>query len=82
MIQRILGLVVGGLLTLILLIIMVPNTDASWQDFLAPLVIGNVAAFFWPVVIGWLLVRRAKQRRENQIDQEVARQLDEQQRRG
>ena len=78
MIQRAIGVTIGGLVTLILLVIMVP-ADATWQDYLVPLVIGNVAAFFWPVVIAFWLGRRAKQRRSDQIDQEVSRQINEQQ---
>ena len=79
MIQRAIGVAVGGLITLILLIIFGP-AGAAWQDYVAPLVIGNVAAFFWPVVIAFWLGRRVKQRRENDINEEVARQLDQQKR--
>jgi len=79
MIQRGLGVTIGGIVTLILLLIMVPD-NPTWQDYLAPLVIGNVAAFFWPLVIAIWLGRRAKQRREDKIQDEVQRQLDEQNR--
>jgi preprotein translocase subunit SecF len=80
MILRAIGVTIGGLVTLILLVIMVPGTGATWQDFITPLVIGNVAAFFWPVVIAFYLGRRVKQRRENEIEAEVQRQLDQQNR--
>lgn len=76
MIQRGIGIAVGALVTLILLIILVP-VDQSWQDYIAPLVIGGLAAFFWPVVIGFWLGRRARARREGQIQNEVQRQLDQ-----
>jgi hypothetical protein len=79
MIQRGIGVTIGGLVTLILLLIMVPESPA-WQDYIAPLVIGNVAAFFWPVVIAFWLGRRVKQRRESKIEDEVQRQMDEQNR--
>jgi hypothetical protein len=80
MLQRILGLTVGALITLILLVVMVPNTDPSWTDYIAPLVVGQVAAFFWPIVIAFWLGRRAKQRREDQVSAEVQRQLDQERR--
>jgi phosphotransferase system glucose/maltose/N-acetylglucosamine-specific IIC component len=81
MIQRGIGVTIGGLVTLILLVILVP-ADATWQDYIAPLVIGNVAAFFWPVVIAFWLGRRVKQRREDKIEDEVQRQMDQQNRGG
>jgi hypothetical protein len=77
MIQRALGVTIGGLVTLILLLIMVPASP-TWQDYLAPLVIGNVAAFFWPVVIAFWLGRRVKNRRDQKIEDEVQRQVDAQ----
>ena len=80
MLQRILGLAIGALITLILLVFMVPDTNASWSDYVLPLVIGQVAAFFWPVVIGFWLARRVKQRREDQVSAEVQRQLDQERR--
>ncbi|MFV2065211.1 MAG: hypothetical protein ACC726_17100 [Chloroflexota bacterium] len=79
MIQRGLGVTIGGIVTLVLLLIMVPDNPV-WQDYLAPLVIGNVAAFFWPVVIAFWLGRRVKQRRESKIEDEVQRQLDQERR--
>ncbi len=77
MIQQIIGLIVGGIVTLVLLI---PMSDATLDQAVVPVIIGAVAAFFWPIVVGWLLVRRAKQRREDQIQNEVQRQMDQQKR--
>jgi hypothetical protein len=76
MIQNGIGIAVGALVTLVFLILMVP-ADQTWQDYVAPLVIGGIAAFFWPVVIGIWLGRRARARRDNQIQSEVQRQLDQ-----
>ncbi len=76
-IQRIIGLAIGVVISLVLMPIM---TDATIEQAVAPLVIGAVAAFFWPIVIAWFLVRRAKQRREDHIQSEVERQINEQKR--
>ncbi len=76
-IQRIIGLAIGVIVTLILLVAM---TDVTMEQALVPLIIGAVAAFFWPVVIAWYLARRAKQRREGRIQDEVSRQMDQQNR--
>jgi hypothetical protein len=77
MIQRIIGLAIGVIVALVLLVAM---TSVTWDEAIVPLVIGAVAAFFWPVVIGWYLVRRAKARREDQMQQEISRQIDQQNR--
>lgn len=81
MIQRGIGIAVGALVSLIFLIILVP-VDQGWQDYIVPLVIGGLTAFFWPVVIGWYLGRRARQKREDQIQGEVQRQLDQERNQG
>ncbi len=77
MIQRIIGLAIGVIVTLILLVAM---TSVTATEAIAPLVIGAIAAFFWPIVIGWFLVRRARQRQQNKIEDEVSRQMNQQKR--
>jgi len=76
-IQRIIGLVIGGVIALVLLALM---TDVTIDQAFVPILIGGIAAWAWPVVIGIWLVRRAKARRENQIEDEVQRQLNQQKR--
>jgi hypothetical protein len=76
MIQRAIGVTIGGVVTLILLALM---TSVTVDQALAPVVIGAIAAWAWPVVIAFVLARRVKQRRENQIEDEVQRQIREQQ---
>ena len=81
MIQRAIGAVVGAIVSLVLLVLMT-DPRVALDQIVIPLAIGAVAAWFWPVVIGWWLARRAKERRSNQIEDEVQRQLDEERRRG
>jgi hypothetical protein len=76
MIQRGIGGLVGGIVTLILLVIMAGGNP--WQDYVTPLVIGGLSTFFWPIVIAFWLGRRAKQRRDDEIQSEVQKQLDQQ----
>jgi hypothetical protein len=76
MIQRAIGVTIGGIVTLILLALM---TSVTIDQALTPVVIGAIAAWAWPVVIAFVLARRVKQRREDQIEDEVQRQLREQQ---
>lgn len=81
MIQRAIGVIVGAIVTLIILVIM-NLQDPGWQDYIVPLAIGAVAAWAWPVVIGFYLGRRVKQRRDEQIQSEVERQMRDRNRNG
>ena len=77
MIQRAIGVTIGAIVSLVLLVIM---TSLTIEEALVPLVIGAIAAWAWPVVIAFWLGRRAKQRREDAVQSEVQRQLDQQDR--
>ena len=75
MLQHGIGLVVGGLVALGLLMLTI--NGVAWNNFVMPLVVGGLAAFFWPIVIAFWLGRRARARRNDQIESEVNRQLDQ-----
>ena len=93
MLQRIIGVTVGAIITFLLLLVFYGTKEIngvvspewrivadSTQAFLVASVLGAIASFFWPIVIGWWLVRRTKRRRNDAIESEVQRQLSEQQR--
>jgi hypothetical protein len=80
MLQHGIGTVIGALVALVFLVIMAGGDP--WQDYVTPLVIGGLATFFWPLVIAFWLGRRARERRNNQIESEVQRQLDQQRNQG
>lgn len=75
MLQNAIGIIVGAVVALVLLMLTV--NGVPWNSFVMPLIVGGIAAFFWPVVIAFWLGRRAKERRNNQIEAEVNRQLDQ-----
>jgi hypothetical protein len=77
-IQNILGILVGSIVTLVVLLIGNANT---LEQYVTALVIGGIANFLWPLVAGIWLARRAKARRDDRIQAEVNRQINEQQRR-
>jgi Na+/pantothenate symporter len=79
MIQRFLGVTVGALVTFLILwlsTVIDPVDLIPW--YVAAAVIGAIASFLWPVVIGFWLRGRAMDRRDEQIQKEVDKQLAEQ----
>lgn len=93
MLQRLIGVSVGAIVTFLLLLVFYgtqeingvvsPNwriVGDSTQAFLVASVLGAIASYLWPIVVGWWLVRRTRTRRNNAIESEVQRQLSEQQR--
>jgi prepilin signal peptidase PulO-like enzyme (type II secretory pathway) len=75
--QRVIGIVLGAIVTYLLLAVMIGMNGDSTVKFGAAVVIGAIVSLLWPWVIGFFLVRRAKQRRENQIDKEVDKRMSE-----
>lgn len=71
MIQRLIGGAVGALVAIGIL--WWNHVDVSLAATAA--IAGAIAAFLWPIVIGFFLVRRAKSRRDDEIQAEVARQV-------
>ena len=76
-IQRVIGIVIGVIVSLALLALM---AGVAVEEAIVPRAIGALAAWAWPVVIAIWLGRRAKQRREDKIQSEVERQMNEQNR--
>ena len=75
--QRIIGVILGALATYLLLVTGVAGlfTDDQNTEYLIAIVTGAVVSALWPWVIGLILVRRAKSRRDDQIQEEVERQM-------
>jgi hypothetical protein len=82
-IQNILGTTIGGLITFLLLLLFDGGTrivDDRNTSYLIAIIIGGIASILWPIVVGIWLARRAKARRDNRIESEVQRQINEQNR--
>lgn len=76
MIQRLLGVSIGALVTLLILwlsTVVNPVDHMPW--YVAAVVIGAITSFFWPIVIGFWLRGRARDRRDDAMEREVQRQL-------
>ena len=78
MIRRITGIILGVLAFFLVYWITGLGTPSQPNWALAALV-GLVIALIWPWVFGLIAVRRVRQRRQNEIDEEVQRQLAQQQ---
>ena len=75
--QRVIGIVLGAVVTYLILLLMDAMSGEATIRYGLAVVIGAVVSLLWPWVIGFFLVRRAKQRRENQIDKEVDKRMSE-----
>lgn len=73
--QRFIGVTLGAIVTYLLLLAADAwSVDAAAKYGLA-VVIGAIVSWLWPWVIGIILVRRARSRRDQQISDEVDRQV-------
>ena len=70
--QHIIGVGIGALATYLILIL---TKAAAADQYLPAIFIGAIVALAWPWVIGLLLARRIKNRRDDQIQKEVDAQM-------
>lgn len=75
MLQHIIGSAVGAVIAWLVLVITNANTS---PQYVTAVVIGAIATILWPIVIGFFLARRVKNRRDEQIQKEVDKQLNAQ----
>jgi hypothetical protein len=75
MLQHIIGSAVGALVAWAVLILTNANNSST---YLTAVAIGAIASMLWPWVIGLFLARRIRQRRQDQIQQEVDKQISQQ----
>ena len=75
--QRIIGVILGALVTYAFLALGIAAlfTDDQNTEYLIAVVTGAVVSALWPWVIGYILLSRAKSRRDEQIQEEVERQI-------
>ena len=81
--QHFIGVVLGAFATFILLMFFNgpdgPRIVSDMtQAYLISVIVGAIVSLAWPWVIGLILVRRAKARRDDKIQKEVEKQVAEQ----
>jgi len=79
MIRRIIGIVLGVVAFFIVYWLTGGLATPATPNWALAILVGLVVALIWPWIMGVILVRRARQRRQDQIDKEVQKQLAQQQ---
>jgi type VI protein secretion system component VasK len=79
MIRRIIGIVLGVAAFFIVYWLTGGTANPPTPNWALAILVGLVVALIWPWIMGLLLVRRARQRRQNEVDKEVQKQLAQQQ---
>jgi phosphotransferase system glucose/maltose/N-acetylglucosamine-specific IIC component len=75
--QRIIGIILGGLTIYLLLNVMEALTKDTQPRYLLAIIIGMLVALLYPWIIGIFLVRRHRAKQDEEIQAEVQRQLAE-----
>ena len=73
--HRVIGIVLGALVTYLMLAAMFAMSGDAPVKYGTAVVIGAIVALLWPWVIGFMLARRVKNRRDAQIQKEVDKQV-------
>jgi type VI protein secretion system component VasK len=79
MIRRISGIVLGVVAFLVVYWLSGGTADPPTPNWALAILVGLVVALIWPWIMGLLLARRARQKRQDEIDEEVQKQLAQQQ---
>lgn len=79
MIRRITGIVLGVLAFLVVYWLTGGLATPATPNWALAILVGLVVALIWPWIFGLMAARRIRQRRQDQIDQEVQKQLAQQQ---
>ncbi len=76
MLQRLIGVTLGAIVTYLLLTLL--NLGSNESNYATAVIIGAAVSFVWPWFIAWFLVRRHRNKQQDQINAEVTRQVNEQ----
>jgi glucose uptake protein GlcU len=75
--QRIIGIALGALVAFALLVLLLGTALDATRDYLIALVAGAIVSLVWPWIVGFYIGRRVKERRDEEVQKEVERQLAE-----
>ncbi len=72
--HRFFGVILGAIFTYLLLVILGATSGDTATNYAIAVVAGAIVSLIWPWVIGFILGRRAKARRNREISDQVDRQ--------
>lgn len=75
--QRIIGIIIGAAVTYLLLLLMDTMSGEATIKYGLAVIVGALVSLLWPWVIGFFLLRRAKDRRDEHIEREVDKRMAE-----
>ena len=73
--QRILGVALGAIVTYLLLLALVGTAGDAARTYAIAVIAGAVVAILWPWIVAIYVGRRVKERRDEEIQREVEKQL-------
>ena len=80
--QRAIGIILGAIVTFALLVVMVGTAGDVVRIYGIPVLVGGLVSLVWPWLVGAYIGRRVKERRDEEIQREVERQLAEERKPG
>ena len=75
--QRIIGVVLGAVVTYLLLLLLVGTAGDTARSYGIAVIAGAIVAVLWPWIVAIYVGRRVKERRDEEIQREVEKQLAE-----
>jgi cell shape-determining protein MreD len=79
MIRRITGIILGVVAFFVVFWLSGGFATPATPNWALAILVGLVVALIWPWIMGLIMVRRVRQRRQDEIDKEVQNQLAKQQ---
>jgi len=76
MLHHIIGAAIGAVVAYLIMFVTIGSQYSS--QLVTGLAIGAIVTMIWPIVIVWLLARRRRSKRDDQIQKEVDRQISQQ----
>ena len=78
--QRILGVALGAVVTYLVLLALVGTAGDAPRSYAIAVIAGAIVAAVWPWIVAIYVGRRVKERRDEEIQREVEKQLAEERR--
>jgi Na+/melibiose symporter-like transporter len=75
--QRIIGVVLGAIVCYLLLLVLVGTAGDSGRSYGIAVIAGAIVAILWPWIVAIYIGRRVKERRDEEVQREVDRALEE-----